>query len=129
MAQGKPFTKEQRNTIVETLIPHLEMGFSRNKACAFIGLHPTTLSKWVQEDEALSMKLTSHENAMNVVALSNVYQALQNESKVLGEGNEVRAENTWKFLNVKEESFKPKQDVTSDGEALQILFDSSLKGE
>ena len=127
--QGKPFTKEQRETIIETLLPHLEMGLSRTKACAFIGFDHTTLSKWVKEDEALSMKLTSHENAMNIIALSNVHQALQNENEALGKGTETKAENTWKFLNVKEDSFKLKQDVTSDGESLNIMFDSSLKGE
>jgi transposase-like protein len=51
MAQGKPFTPEERKIIIESLRPYLEMGFSRNKACKFIGLDPTTLSKWVQDDE------------------------------------------------------------------------------
>lgn len=118
MAQGVPFTKEQREEIVETIIPHLQMGFSRNKACAFIGLEPTTLSKWVQADEALSMKLTSAENTMNILALANIYQALQNEKAVLGEGKEVRAENSWKLVSKLEDKYKDKLDVTSDDKPL-----------
>lgn len=118
MAQGKPFTPEQRADIIETLLPHLSMGFSRNKACAFIGLDPTTLSKWAIADEALSMKLISAENSMNALALANMYQALQNENTILGEGKEVRADNSKWFLNVKEDGYKPKQDITSDDKAL-----------
>ena len=94
------------------------MGFSRNKACAFIGLNATTLSKWVKADESLSMKLTSWENTNTALALANVYQALQNENELLGEGKEVRADNSWKLLNVKEDGYKPKQDITSNDKVL-----------
>lgn len=118
MSQGTTFTPEQRASIIESIRPHLEMGFSRNKACAFIGLHPTTLSKWVVADEALSMKLTSWENANTALALANVYQALQNENELLGGGKEVKADNSWKILNVREDGYKPKQDITSNDETL-----------
>jgi hypothetical protein len=118
MSQGKAFTPEQRETIIESIKPHLQMGFSRNKACAFIGLDPTTLSKWVVADESLSMKLTSWENSNTALALANVYQALQNENELLGKGTEVRADNSWKLLNVKEDGYKPKQDITSNDVAL-----------
>jgi hypothetical protein len=118
MAQGQAFTTEQREEIMQTLLPHLAMGFSRNKACAFIGLNPTTLSKWVQDDEALSMKLTSAENTNSVLALANIYQALQNENKLLGEGKEVRADNSWKLISKLEDKYKDKLDVTSDDKAL-----------
>ena len=117
MSQGVPFTDEQRESIIETVLPHLAMGFSRNKACAFVGLDPTTLSKWVKGDEALSMKLTSAENTLNVLALANMYQALQNENTILGEGKEVRADNSKWFLSTKEDSYKPKQDITTDDKA------------
>ena len=129
MAQGIGFTPEQREEIMQTLLPHLEMGFSRNKACAFIGLNPTTLSKWVQDDEALSMKLTSAENKMSILALANVYQAMQNENTALGEGKEVRADNSWKILNVKEDGYKPKQDITSDDKAIEIAGFNFVKND
>ena len=118
MSQGIEFTPEQKSTIVESIKPHLQMGFSRNKACAFVGLNATTLSKWVKADESLSMKLTSWENTNTALALANVYQALQNENELLGEGKEVRADNSWKLLNVKEDGYKPKQDITSNDEVL-----------
>ncbi len=124
MAQGKPFTPKQRQTIVESLQPYLQMGFSRNKSCRFIGLDPTTLSKWVQEDEARSMKLVSWENTNTALALSNIHQALQNESLLLTEGKEVKADNSWKLVSKLEDGYKDKVDVTSNGDAIQFVAPS-----
>jgi hypothetical protein len=82
MAQGKAFTDEQRDVIIQSLQPYLEMGLSRNRACSLIGLPPQTLSNWVQEDEALGIKLTGWENAMNVLATANIKSALEKESEM-----------------------------------------------
>jgi hypothetical protein len=103
MAQGKAFTEEQRETIIESLRPFLEMGFSRNKACDFIGLDPTTLSKWSQSDAALSMKLTGWENMINVQAINNLQRAVMEEAK---DGSKV--DNSWKW------SEKRMKDMFSD---------------
>lgn len=116
MAQGKAFTTEEVQSIMESLRPYLEMGFSRNKACAFIGLEPTTLSKWVQQSESLSMKLVGWENTNNALALANVHKALKIES----ESEDARVDNSWKYLERKEETFKPKQDVTSDDKPVAV---------
>jgi transposase-like protein len=118
MAQGKAFTKEERETIIESLKPYLEMGFSRNKSCRFIGLDPTTLSKWVQDDESLSMKLVSWENVNTALALANIHQALKNESILASEKGDIRMENSWKVVSKLEEGYKDKIDVTSDNKAL-----------
>ena len=72
MAQGKAWTEKERETIIQSLKEYLELGFSRNKACEFIGLPPQTLSNWVQHDESLGMRLTGWENAMNKLALANL---------------------------------------------------------
>jgi hypothetical protein len=82
MAQGKAFTDEQRNVIIESLRPYLEMGLSRNRACSLIGLHPSTLSIWLGEDEALSIKIQAWENAMNVLATANIKSALEKEAEM-----------------------------------------------
>jgi hypothetical protein len=118
MAQGKAFTKEERERIIESLRPYLEMGFSRNKSCRFIGLDPTTLSKWVVDDESLSMKLVSWENVNTALALANIHQALKNESILATEKGDIRMENSWKVVSKLEEGYKDKLDVTSDGRAL-----------
>lgn len=81
MAQGKAFTEEQKNMIIQSLKDYLELGFSRNKACELVGLTPSTLSTWVTADEALRIKIQSWENAMNKVALANIRDALQKEAE------------------------------------------------
>lgn len=120
MAQGKAFTPEERLSIIESLKPYLEMGYSRNKACTFVGLDPTTLSKWVQENEALSMKLAGWENTLSGLALATVYQAIQNEKILAEEKGDVRADNSWKLLSKKEEGYKDKLDVTSNDKELPV---------
>lgn len=120
MAQGKAFTPEERETIVESLRPYLEMGFSRNKSCRFIGLEPTTLSKWVQDDEALSMKLTSWENVNTALALSNIHQALKNEAILATEKGDVRMDNSWKLVSKLEDGYKDKVDITSNDKTVGI---------
>ena len=81
MSQGKEFTTEQRQEIMQSLKPYLELGFSRNKACGLIGLDATTLCKWATNDESLSMKLEGWENAMNKTALANIQTAMIKETE------------------------------------------------
>jgi len=116
MSQGKAFTPEQREMIIESIKPFLEMGFSRNKACEMVGLDPTTLSKWVQADEALSMKLTGWENTISALALHNMRDVIAKE----GELEDTKKENTRWWLERKLKEFNPKQDITTDGEKLDF---------
>lgn len=81
MSQGKPYTQKERDMIIESLRPYLEAGLSRNKACDAIGFDPTTLSVWVQASEALSMKLRGWENTLNLLAMSNIADALNKEAE------------------------------------------------
>lgn len=118
MAQGKAFTPEERQTIIQSLQPYLEMGFSRNKACAFIGLPPQTLSNWVQEDESLGIKLTSWENVNSALALATIHQAIQNEKLQADEHGSTRADNSWKLVSKLEEGYKDKLDLTSNDKDL-----------
>ncbi len=108
MAQGKAFTPQQREEIIQSLKPYLEMGFSRNKACVFIGLPAQTLSNWVVDDEALGIKLQGWENAINMVVMQNIAQAIQKEN----ESEDLRLENTWKWADrkMKDDGFTTKQE-------------------
>jgi hypothetical protein len=120
MSQGVPFTPEQRAAIIESLKPYLEMGFSRNKACAFIGLDPSTLSKWATDDEALSMKLTSWENVNSALALAVIHQTIQNEKIQADEHGSTRAENSWKLVSTLEDGYKDKLDLTTNDKDLPV---------
>lgn len=117
MAQGKPYTEEEKASIIESLKPFLEAGLSRNRACESIGFDPTTLSKWVQDSEALSMKLKGWENTLNLLAMSNIASALNKEAEM----DDARKETSKWYLERRMKDFSPKQetDITSDGEKIQ----------
>jgi len=111
MSQGKAFTKEQRDVIIKSLQPYLEMGLSRNRACSLIGLLPQTLSVWIQEDEALLMKVQGWENAMNVLATANIKSALEKEAET--EDTRKETSKWWAERRMKEDfSTKTEQDVS-----------------
>ena len=113
MAQGKEWTAEEREMIIQSLKDYLEVGFSRNKACGFIGLAPATLSNWIKEDEALGMKIQGWENAMNKLALANIRDAMMKESEM--DDNRKDTSKWWSERRMKEDfSTKTETDVKAD---------------
>lgn len=124
--QGKPYTKEQKESIIESLRPYLEAGLSRNKACDAIGFDPTTLSVWVKDDSALSMKLKGFENTLNILAMSNIARALQKESEI----EDARKETSkWYLERRMKDEFSTRTEATGkDGQPLVVTFDSSFNG-
>jgi len=127
MAQGKPFTREERQEIVKSLQPYLEAGLSRNKACEAIGLKPQTLSVWVQEDESLLIKLRGWENTLNVLAMSNVASGLQAES----ESEDPRKETSkwWLERRMRNEFSTRVEQTGKDGGPVQYEDLSQLSDE
>lgn len=130
MSQGKPFTPQQREDIIQSIKPYLEMGFSRNKACSFIGLPPQTLSNWVQDDEALGIKLVSWENVNTALALATIHKTIENENLAATENGSTRAENAWKLVSKLEDGYKDKLDITSNDKELPapIISINALRG-
>lgn len=120
MAQGKAFTKEERERIIQSLQPYIEAGLSRNKACEAIGLPPQTLSNWVQQDESLGIKLKGWENAMSILALQNVYSALLKEAEM---DDNKKDTSKWYLERREKEMFSTRQENTgADGQPLEIQF-------
>lgn len=115
MAQGKAFTQEQREMIIQSLKPHLELGFSRNKACELIGITPSTLSTWVKEDEALRIKLQGWENTMNALAMANIQSAMLKEAEM----DDARKETSkwWAERRMKAD-FSTRTDITTNDKEL-----------
>ena len=66
------------------------------------------MSNWVKEDEALGMKLVGWENANNKIAMSNIRDAMMKEGEM---EDDLRKENSWKWVSAKEETMKPKQEI------------------
>lgn len=126
MAQGREWSQKEKETIIQSLKPYLEMGFSRNKACAFIGLAPATLSNWLKEDESLGILITSFENVINTIVMANLRDAIVRESELQ---DDVKKENSWKWAErkMKDEGFSPRTELTGeDGQALTLTFDNSF---
>lgn len=104
--QGKEYTTEQKEIIFESLRPYLELGFSRARACKIIGLDDSTLSKWLSNDEALSIKIQSWENAMNKLALQNIRDAM------IKEGEEQKADTAkWYAERKMKDEFSTKSET------------------
>lgn len=125
MSQGKAFTKEQREIIIQSLKDYLEIGFSRNKACALIGLPPQTLSNWVVNDEALGIKLQSWENSMNKLALANLRDAMQKESEM--EDNRKETSKWWAERKMKDEFSLRQEQTGKDGGAIEVKEITGMK--
>lgn len=126
--QGKPYTKEQKESIIESLRPYLEAGLSRNKACDAIGFDPTTLSVWVSDDQALSMKLRGWENTLNILAMANVASALNKEAE---QDNDARKETSkwWLERRMKAEFSTRTENTGADGQPLVVKFDNAFTSE
>lgn len=121
MAQGKAYTDKQREMILESLKDYLELGFSRSRACKMVGFDETTLSKWLSNDEALSMKVQGWENAMNKLALANLRDALLKESQ--SDDSKKETSKWWSERKMKEDfSTKLETDITSQGEQLGVVI-------
>jgi len=106
MSQGKKYTKEDREVIIESLKSYLQLGYSRSKACKFIGFDESTLSKWSVASESLSMRLTGWENETSVLARKNL------RSDIEKRGN---TDTSLKWLQAKDrQEFGKNLDVTSD---------------
>jgi hypothetical protein len=104
--QGKAYTPEQREMIIESLKPYLELGFSRKRACELIGFDNTTLSKWTVNDAGLSTKLTGWENALTGLALANIGRAIREEAE-----DKTKADNSWKWAEKKLDELKDKKGI------------------
>lgn len=118
MAQGKEWTAEERETIIQSLKPYLEASLSRNKACEAIGLTPSTLSNWVTADPALGMRLQGWENTLNILAMQNIADALTKE----GEMDDARKETSkwWLERRMKNEFSTRQENTGADGKELPV---------
>ena len=118
--QGKAYTPEEKENIIQSLKPFLEMGFSRRKACAFIGFNDATLGNWLGDDAGLLAKVTSYENVNTALALANIHQGLQNEKILAEEKGETKLENSWKIVSKLEDGYSDKNDIMTGGEKIQV---------
>ena len=116
MAQGREWSIEERANIIQSLQPYLEAGFSRNKACEYIGLTPSTLSNWVKADDSLGMKLQGWENATNILAVRNIMDAIAKEAEL--EDTKKETSKWWVERRMKNEFSTRTENTGADGKDL-----------
>lgn len=119
MAQGKKFTKEQRQEVIESLRPYLEVGFSRARACKMVGLNESTLSRWLTADEVLGMKVEGWENSINKLVMANLLDALRSESRN-EEDTKKETSKWWAERRMKEDFSTRTEKTGADGKDLYI---------
>lgn len=78
MQQGKLYLEEQKVELLQVIRNYLESGQSRNYACIMAGISPSTLSRWLQNDDTLAMKVATWESNLNYLARANIAKSIQN---------------------------------------------------
>ena len=124
--KGKEWNQEDKDMIVQSLQPYLEMGYSRNKACEFIGLAPATLSNWIKESEALGMKIGGWESTIDTMVLANIRDAIRREGELQ---DDLKKENSWQWAKrrMKEQGFSERTEVTgNDGEPVTFIISKEI---
>ena len=118
MAQGKPYTPEQRKEILERLKPYFQLGYNRYRACISAKFDPSLLGKWEKKDPELAKKIDAWQNSVNTVARKNLAQAI--------EGGDINTSQYW--LEKRDKDFIHKQQLIVDNsEQKETLSDAFKK--
>lgn len=134
MAQGKPFAGKEREGFIDILRPYLERGNSLLRAynlafgCLLEKLtlqekkkipEYTTLMKWIQSDNALSIKIKGWQEKISE-------KARQNWQEEIEKGNYI-ASKEWLERKNKDE-FSTRQETTgAEGNPIEITVEKKTK--
>jgi hypothetical protein len=117
--QGKPYTKEQREEIIESLRPYLTLGYDLKNACVLAQVTYETVWEWVNKDTALLIKIKAWQNLVNAKARQNVAQKI-NDGDTL--------ESKWWLARREKNEFSTRQENTgANGESLFDGLAGALK--
>lgn len=121
--QGKEYTQAERNNILETIKPYLQMGDSIATACKSAGIEPWSIYKWCEKDETLSNKISSWQNMVNAIAKQQLIKTIRGEKNEKGEWiippNDENAK--WWLERREKKEFGRNVDVTSDGKEIKSV--------
>jgi len=82
MSQGIPFNKEE---ILKVLEEYYRLGMSTTKACKYAGIEQSTVNRWLQDDEMLSIKVKAWQNSVNVTARKNIVRRIEGKDILIEE--------------------------------------------
>ena len=75
--QGKPYTKAQREEIIESLKPYLVLGYDLKNACINAEATYETVWDWVKKDNALLIRIKSWQNMISAKARKNIAKSIE----------------------------------------------------
>jgi transposase len=109
MSQGKQWNQDE---VISILEPYFKLGCNVAKACAYAGISRTTVQTWIENDEALRLKVNAWQNEMST-------QARKNFKKLLDEAN---PQSTLEWLKRKEkDEFSERTEQTgANGEPIVV---------
>lgn len=117
MAQGKAFTKEEKDEIVLSLKTYFQLGYSIKRACQNAGFNFQRVYEWVKDDEVLRTKIEAWQNEISAKARENWREQIR--------GGDYQASKDWLERREKRE-FSTRVDVGLD-EGITDGFET-LKG-
>lgn len=126
MAQGKAWNKEK---VIEQLKEFLQLGYSVNKACNLSGIAQSTVQTWIDNDEALRLKITSWQNEPNVLARRNWIEALKKGNPTKYGEDKYTPSKDWLERKEKDEFSLRQEHTGAEGQDLKIVVveDTELK--
>jgi hypothetical protein len=126
MAQGIAWNKK---TVFEALEPKLKLGYSLTKACNICVIPISTVSTWLEKDEALRLKVNSWQNEISDMARINWSEAIKNGVPTKYGQDTYNPSKDWLERKSKDE-FSVRQEITGqEGEAIAVKFvDEDFKG-
>lgn len=101
MAQGIEFDKEE---VIESMKPYFQLGYNRRRASLFVGIHPSTLTKWENADPTLSTKIDGWINEINVQSRKNIKKSIFEKESV---------NDSWEWISRTEKDMMPKEEVVT----------------
>jgi transposase-like protein len=132
--QGKAYTTEEREQIVQSLKKYFLLGYSITKACEYAGFNHQTVYNWVNEDSILYSKIRAWQGEVNAKAREVIAKAIVGD-KEKGIEPDLNTAKWWAERTEKE-TFSTRQDnlntnVNIDMDGIRNVFDDDPddKGE
>jgi len=115
--QGKRYTKKQKNEIIQSIKPYLQLEYDLKKACMLAGVPYTTVHTWVRKDNSLRIKIESWRNAIKARARRNIARSI--DDGAIGDSK-------WWLERREAEEFKEQKNIEHKG---TVSYEQFLKGE
>lgn len=111
--QGKAYTKAQREKIIQSIKPYLQLEYDLKNACLLAGVPYTTVRNWVNKDNALSIQIEAWQNMVKAKARQNVVKEIN--------GGDTQESKWWLERREKKEFSTRTENTGADGAPLLTL--------